>query len=431
LAEQDKKIALFESALATERLRLKQDEYTLSTLRAADADEDLIKKQEENVNATKEQIKSTTDAVANGYKDRLKITRGFQIEDAKESTNAANKRKEDQKAAADKRASDAKQAADEAKRKKDDQIKLAEDLRRERMTQQQRELDDVKRQYEERLKQANGNRDLEKQAFESAEDQRSKIRLKYQQFNQEKLQEHIDAMLAEEERERQEKKEKEIQDLENKKNKLLTEANDEQLSFDERLAKIQDREALVNQIVFNSEEERTAFTKANADARVKIAKDEAKSKEDQLMQGAALLSNISQLVGKETAAGKATAIAEATINTYLGASKALTGIKKGNPLSAALAITQAAAIIAAGIRNVRQIAATRVPGVGGGGGGSVPAPNISVPAPIAPQAQTTQLDQSSINAVGNAAAGRAFVLNTDIQNNQERIARLNRAARIN
>jgi hypothetical protein len=161
------------------------------------------------------------------------------------------------------------------------------------------------------------------------------------------------------------------------------------------------------------------------------AKQNVEARQNEAAQTSQILGNLSQVFGQQTAAGKAFAIAEATINTYLGASKALTGIKKGNPLSAALAITQAAAIIAVGIRNVRQIAATRVPGVGGGGGGSVSAPNISVPAPIAPQAQTTQLDQSSINAVGNAAAGRAFVLNTDIQNNQERIARLNRAARIN
>jgi hypothetical protein len=303
------------------------------------------------------------------------------------------------------------------------------------MTEQQRELDDVKRQYEERLKQANGNRDLEKQAFESAEEQRSKIRLKYQQFNEEKLKEHIDAMLAEEERERQEKKEKEIEDLENKKNKLLTEANDEQLSFDERLAKIQEREALVNQIVFKSEEERTAFNKANADARVKIAEDEAQAKQEQLMRGAALLSNISQLVGKETVAGKATAIAAATIDTYAAAWGAFKNAQK-NPISIlgpAYPYIQAGLAVAGGIANIRRIASVKVPN-SSGGGASVPsgsAISAAPRAPIAPQAQTTQLDQSSINAVGNAAAGRAFVLNTDIQNNQERIARLNRAARIN
>ena len=72
--------------------------------------------------------------------------------------------------------------------------------------------------------------------------------------------------------------------------------------------------------------------------------------------------------------------------------------------------------------------AVPIPGKGGGaGGGSVP----SAPAaPIIPRPQTTALDQQSINAVGNAAA-RSYVLETDVTNNQERIRRLNRAARIN
>jgi len=64
--------------------------------------------------------------------------------------------------------------------------------------------------------------------------------------------------------------------------------------------------------------------------------------------------------------------------------------------------------------------------VGGGGGGV----GSAVTAPLAPQAQVTNLSQSSINAVGNAA-NRAYVLETDVSNNQERIRRLNRASRIN
>ena len=64
--------------------------------------------------------------------------------------------------------------------------------------------------------------------------------------------------------------------------------------------------------------------------------------------------------------------------------------------------------------------------VGGGSGGG----GTAVAAPISPQAQVTNLSQASINAVGNAA-NRAYVLETDVSNNQERIRRLNRASRIN
>ena len=138
-----------------------------------------------------------------------------------------------------------------------------------------------------------------------------------------------------------------------------------------------------------------------------------------------ILQNATTVFGKQTAVGKGIAIAEATISTYLGAAKALSGIQKGNPIGAVLAIAQAAAIVANGIKTVKAITAVQVPG-GGGAGGSAP----SISAPVLPQAATTTLNQGQINQIGNTAA-RAFVLETDVSGNQERIKRLNRAARIN
>jgi hypothetical protein len=60
---------------------------------------------------------------------------------------------------------------------------------------------------------------------------------------------------------------------------------------------------------------------------------------------------------------------------------------------------------------------------GGVVGGSAP---IS---PVSPQAQLTQLNQASINQMGSAA-GRAYVVESDITNQQEKIVRINRAARL-
>jgi len=154
--------------------------------------------------------------------------------------------------------------------------------------------------------------------------------------------------------------------------------------------------------------------------------------DETLSATANILGQATALFGKQTAAGKATAVAEATINTYLAASKALTGIVKGNPLSAGLAIAQAAIIVATGLKNVREIIKTKVPG-DGGGNPNTPAPNLSTFAPISPQspqAQITQLDQQTINSLGSAT-NRAYVVETDITNSQERISRINRAARLN
>ena len=135
------------------------------------------------------------------------------------------------------------------------------------------------------------------------------------------------------------------------------------------------------------------------------------------------LNILSEIVGKESAAGKAMAISSALINTYLGISA---GVKLGFP--AAIPAVLAAAVT--GFKAVKNIIATKVPGGGGGsGGGSVPSMG-SMEAPIKPQAQTTTLSTQSINQIG-VASSRAFVLETDVTNNQERIQRLNRAARIN
>jgi len=67
-----------------------------------------------------------------------------------------------------------------------------------------------------------------------------------------------------------------------------------------------------------------------------------------------------------------------------------------------------------------------------GGGGSAPS-GVNMAAPVTPQQTSTQLNQASINAVGNAAQGgvnRAFVLGSDISKDADRTARINRAARL-
>jgi hypothetical protein len=133
------------------------------------------------------------------------------------------------------------------------------------------------------------------------------------------------------------------------------------------------------------------------------------------------LSIIGDIMGQESAAGKAVAISSALINTYQGITAALAA-----PFPASIPAVIAAA--ATGFKAVKSIIATKVPG-GGGGSASIPSMG-SMEAPIKPQAQTTTLSTSSINQIG-VASSRAFVLESDVTNNQERIQRLNRAARIN
>lgn len=139
----------------------------------------------------------------------------------------------------------------------------------------------------------------------------------------------------------------------------------------------------------------------------------------------------SDLVGRETVAGKAMAIANATINTYLAATEAL----KANygafgPAAMVARVAAVAATIASGIAQIKGIAGAQVPGKGS----SSSTPTLSVTAPLTPRvAMPTTLDQAAINGIRNAAVGgtnRAFVLDADIKDNDERNARINRAARL-
>lgn len=137
---------------------------------------------------------------------------------------------------------------------------------------------------------------------------------------------------------------------------------------------------------------------------------------------------VSELIGRETAAGKVFATAQALINTYQGATEVLRSKSTlPEPFATISKIANVAAVIATGIKAVKQINQVKVPGAGSGGGVSA----ANIPAPLTPQVQTTRLDQGSINQIGNAAAPRAYVLEQDVTSNQERIKQLNRAARIN
>jgi hypothetical protein len=138
----------------------------------------------------------------------------------------------------------------------------------------------------------------------------------------------------------------------------------------------------------------------------------------------------SDIIGKETAAGKALAVSQALINTYLGASEVIKAKSTlPEPFGTIAKIANVAAIIATGLKSVKAITSVKVPG-GGGGGGGANIPSSLVTAPVAPQAESTRLDQTQINQIGNAAS-RAFVVESDITGNQDKIKRLNRQARIN
>lgn len=122
--------------------------------------------------------------------------------------------------------------------------------------------------------------------------------------------------------------------------------------------------------------------------------DDAKKKaqEDALMATASTLGQIADLFGEQTAAGKAAAIAEATISTFVSAQKAYTSTVGIPVVGPVLAPINAGLAIAAGIKNIKAITAVQTPDGGGGGGGGNISNSFSGSAAQAP----------NFNVVGNS-----------------------------
>lgn len=121
-----------------------------------------------------------------------------------------------------------------------------------------------------------------------------------------------------------------------------------------------------------SEDEFNKRSAANSKAKRELDQLEVRSQQDKVGLIGDALGNLSAIVGKDTVAGKAFAVAKATIDTYqsaVSAYKSLVGIPVIGPTLATIA---AAAAVASGIATVKKIVSVQVPGGPGGAGGSIP-----------------------------------------------------------
>jgi len=211
-------------------------------------------------------------------------------------------------------------------------------------------------------------------------------------------------------------------------NKLFAEVQAEQEAADLKIKNSFDElDAITNNLLAEVDAEAKA-----AEAKKQIAEAESQFKKQQLMEVGAAVQNLTTIVGRDTVAGKALGIATALINTYQGASEAIKQKSTlPSPFDVIAKVANVGAIIATGLRTVKAITSVQVPGVGGGA--SPATPNVQVAAPItpapSPQVASTLLNAQAIQQLGSAT-NRAYVLETDVTNSQERIRRINRAARL-
>ena len=121
---------------------------------------------------------------------------------------------------------------------------------------------------------------------------------------------------------------------------------------------------------------------ALTEAKMALNKAEAESEEEMLGAISGALNGLSALAGENAEAQKAIGVAQAIIDTYIGANKA---IAQGGIVGTIAAV----GIIASGLANVQNILTTKIPkpepsNVGGGGTRSISSPTPSA-APQAPQ----------------------------------------------
>ena len=150
-----------------------------------------------------------------------------------------------------------------------------------------------------------------------------------------------------------------------------------------------------------------AFDKQTASARIQI---ERAMQETKLTIISDALGTIAEAVGKETAAGKALAISQALINTYLGATKALATYPP--PFGAIAAGT----VIAAGLLQVNAIRKQKLPDVPKPGGGSV---SNSGGGGAAVSKPTTSFTAPSINTLGGSTNPNNQIAESIAQSRQQ------------
>ena len=194
------------------------------------------------------------------------------------------------------------------------------------------------------------------------------------------------------------------------------------LTFQEELqyfdqARSLDREALVANKA--SQAELLLYDKQTAKARVEIEKAQQEAK---LAVVSDALGTLADAVGRESAAGKAFAVAQAVINTYQGATKALATYP---PPFGAIA---AGAVIVQGLMSVKKIVSTKLPAPPGGksapsdtAGNAVSSAGIGGGAG-APSAQNVAPNLVPVIGSSQATAGSAIAgtLNSTFAQNQQR-----------
>lgn len=152
-------------------------------------------------------------------------------------------------------------------------------------------------------------------------------------------------------------------------------------------------------------------------AEVEIDKNTAKAKQENLTKVGNALSSFSEIAGKETAAGKALAIASTLIQTYQSAQSSYASLAGIPVVGPALGVAAAGAAVFAGMKQIQNIKKTKVPKGGGGGASAGGGASVGA-APTPPSFNVVGASETSV--LGDAVASQtnepvqAYVVSNDI-----------------
>jgi hypothetical protein len=365
----DEKIAFADSSREIAKNTYHKNLNALASLKAADADEEQIKLQEEITRKSLEEFGKQTKNLNDANAEKGNIIRKQNVEIRQEQTNHNNELRNKNKEASTKAKEDAIAAAKELEEERQALIGKQGERARDEYEASEKLIKDAKKANEDALKTEN-----------------------------------------------QIKVEKENADFELKKQSLLQKG----LSIEEIEKEHKRKLAELDTEYFASEADKgiksTADAKAQSDAKIAIAQKEKEGRIQAADAAANTLSGLSELLGKETAAGKAAAVASATINTFSSAQKAYdstVGIPFVGPV---LAPINAGLAIAAGIKNVKSILAVKTPGGGGGSAPSGGGGGASTPAApafnVVGASPTNQIAQTIANQQQQPI--KAYVVSNDV-----------------
>lgn len=472
----DEQIAMAASSREAAKNEYWKQKLALANLKAADADDELIKKQVENTNKAGELYTEQNANLNKAGEAKVALVRKQNVEITQEETNANKKSADDRKAASDKRKADADAAAQKVK---EDTIANNEQLK---SVKQELELAAIKDEDERAKRKIQLDFDNEKLKIQNSKgstESKNALIVELEKKKNIDIQAVTDAAIlkaaekkkTDDEKTAADKLIKDEKDIEDAKKKTNTVRELTNTSFENEVQKIKDEAKVKYDIIKGNKEAEIALeeqtnSKIAALRQTKINSDIDKYKEAAAsINGILSQSNANQLADLEAssqaqirAAGdnkeavvaieqqtakeknrlqneqikrdKLFAIAEAIINTYKAAAQVFARPAAGDPVtSLGIKIATMVAAVAAGIKNVMAIRKVPMPSGGGAGGSGGGEQLGGIAAPIAPQASATTLNQMAINNAGNQAI-KTYVVESDVSGNQERIDRIQRAARI-